>query len=70
MASPAAIEWHRNKQSPCEVCGARVVPDTLHRALTVVESEASKFVMGGDEGAGYVIGYTMGQVAPSRYPAW
>jgi hypothetical protein len=59
MASPAATEWHLNKYSPCEVCGCWALIATPHRALTVVESEASKAVMGGVEGAGYVVGFKM-----------
>lgn len=54
-----ATEWHLNKQSPCEVCGCWALCNTPHRALTVVESEASKSVMGGVEGAGYVVGFKM-----------
>jgi hypothetical protein len=60
--STTAIEWHKNTQTPCETCGAPVATSTPHRALTVVETESSKPVMGdGTEGAGYVIGYRMDQ---------
>ena len=54
-----AVDWHRNTYSPCEVCGCYAPVGTPHRALTVIESEESKRIMGGEEGAGYVVGYKM-----------
>lgn len=59
MDERSATEWHRNDYSPCEVCGCWALVGTPHRALTVVESEASKCAMCDEESAGYVVGFKM-----------
>lgn len=59
---PPAIEWHRNKQSRCESCGACVPVGTPHRALTWKESKASEVVTEPHNGFGFAVGYAMNAV--------
>lgn len=61
---PPAVSWHRNKESRCESCGARVPVGTPHRALTWEETRASEPITEPYNGFGFVIGYPMDAVVP------